>query len=326
MATYQFRAPTWDDFPAVLDTLATYGHHQVGRLLEGEDDLRERWTSDYLNIADDARIFIDADGNVAGYIGVITPPPYVASYPWGFVHPDFSGEGLGTRLLEWAEQRARECTAAAPEDVRIVMRAEVIGTDEAALKIFAARGFTVVRHMQEMIIRFTEKPPEPVFPAGITMHQFDPAADLTELAIVAEYIFRDHWGHITRTEEEAIQRMQNRLKSPTFAPENWFLAKRNGEIVGLSLCDAVVPEDESIAWLLTLGVRKDQRKQGIALGLLHYTFGEFYRRGKTGVILGVDTQSLTNAVRLYERAGMLPYQRFDEPEKELRPGRRIDTH
>ena len=46
---------------------------------------------------------------------------------------------------------------------------------------------------------------------------------------------------------------------------------------------------------------------------------------KTGVILGVDTQSLTNALRLYERAGMVPYQRFDEFEKDLRPGRRMDT-
>ena len=113
---------------------------------------------------------------------------------------------------------------------------------------------------------------------------------------------------------------------PTFAPETWFLAKMDGALVGFSLCDAVVPEDENIAWLLSLGVKREARRQGIALGLLHYTFNEFYRRGKTGVIVGVDTQSLTNALRLYERAGMVPYQRFDEPEKELRPGRRMDTH
>src|SRR5215468_1533170 len=53
-----------------------------------------------------------------------------------------------------------------------------------------------------------------------------------------------------------------------------------------------------------LGVRKPWRRRGIAQALLHHAFGEFYRRGKRRVALGVDAENPTGATRLYERAGM----------------------
>lgn len=325
MSAYQFRAPTWDDFDAVVAALTAYGYDQVNRLLEGADELRDRWSRPYLSLADDLRIFIDDTGTVAGYIGVSTPPPYVYSYIWGFVHPDYYGQGLGTRLLQWAESRARERIADAPDGVRVGMRGEIIWCDERAARLFKACGFEVTRHMQEMIIRFKTPPPPPVFPKDITIREFNPDTDMRELAEVQEKVFRDHWGHVPLTMEEAYERMQGRLESPLFGAENWFLALRDGAIVGFSLSDACTPEDSDIAWLNLLGVKREARKQGIALGLLHHTFTEFYQRGKTGVIVGVDTQSLTNAVRLYERAGMTLYQRFDEPEKELRAGNMVET-
>ncbi|MCD4686545.1 MAG: GNAT family N-acetyltransferase [Anaerolineae bacterium] len=325
MTAYQFRAPTWDDFAAVLATLTAYGHDQVNRLLEGEDDLRDRWNSPHITLADDLRIVVDAAGTVAGYIGIATPPPYVNSYPWGFVHPDHYGQGLGTQLLQWAESRARERISDAPDGVRVGMRGEVIWCDERAGRLFNACGFAVTRHFQELVIRFTEQPPAPVFPADVTVRPFNPETDARALAEVEEEVFRDHWGHVQRTPDEAYARMQHRIKSALFSPENWFLALRNDEIVGFSLSDPRVPEDADIAWLLSLGVRRSARKQGIALGLLYHTFTAFHKRGKTGVILGVDTQSLTGAVRLYERAGMTLYQRFAEPEKELRAGRSMET-
>ncbi len=325
MPEYQFRAPTWDDFDAVVATLAAYGYDQVNRLLEGTDELREWWNRPYLSLADDLRIFINDKGTVAGYIGVSTPPPHVSSHIWGFVHPGYYGQGLGTRLLQWAESRARERITDAPDGVRVGMRGDIIWCDERAAHLFNKCGFKIVRHIQEMIIRFTTKPPTPVFPKNITIRKFNPDTDMRELAEVQEKVFRDHWGHVPLTMEEAYKRMQIRLASPLFSAENWFLAIRDGEIVGFSLSDACVPEDPDIAWLHLLGVKREARKQGIALGLLHHTFTEFYQRGKTGVILGVDTQSLTNAMRLYERAGMTLYQRFDDQEKELRAGIMVET-
>ena len=58
---------------------------------------------------------------------------------------------------------------------------------------------------------------------------------------------------------------------------------------------------------------------------LYHSFGEFYRRGVHKVSLGVDSQSLTGATRLYERAGMHIELSYDAYEKELRPGVDLST-
>jgi hypothetical protein len=40
------------------------------------------------------------------------------------------------------------------------------------------------------------------------------------------------------------------------------------------------------------------------------SFGEFYRRGVKTIKLNVDSQSLTNAHRLYENVGMRTVQQY----------------
>ena len=59
--------------------------------------------------------------------------------------------------------------------------------------------------------------------------------------------------------------------------------------------------------------------------MLLHSFGEFYRRGKRKVALGVDADSLTGALRLYEKAGMRVLRQFDMYEKEIRPGKEISV-
>ena len=70
----------------------------------------------------------------------------------------------------------------------------------------------------------------------------------------------------------------------------------------------------------SLGVKRAWRRRGLALALLHQSFGEYYKRGKTKVDLGVDAESLTGATDLYKKAGMFVLRQFDLFEKELRPG------
>jgi ribosomal protein S18 acetylase RimI-like enzyme len=75
----------------------------------------------------------------------------------------------------------------------------------------------------------------------------------------------------------------------------------------------------------TLGVRRAWRRRGIASALLQHSFAEMFRRGKTKVTLGVDTESLTGALQLYKKAGMKVAHQYDRYEKELRPGRDVST-
>ncbi len=93
----------------------------------------------------------------------------------------------------------------------------------------------------------------------------------------------------------------------------------------MSLCHPKTAEDPEMGWVDSLGMRRPWRRRGLALVLLHHSFGEFYRRGKCKVGLEVDAQSLTGATRLYEKAGMHVDRQYANYEKELRPGGDLST-
>lgn len=80
-----------------------------------------------------------------------------------------------------------------------------------------------------------------------------------------------------------------------------------------------------MGWVSQLCVRKPWRQQGLGMALLLTAFNEFYRRGKKRAGLGVDATSLTNATRLYEKAGMHVTQKYNTYELELRPGKDLAT-
>jgi ribosomal protein S18 acetylase RimI-like enzyme len=97
------------------------------------------------------------------------------------------------------------------------------------------------------------------------------------------------------------------------------------EVVGVSLCNYTMAEDREMSYVMSLGVSRPWRRKGLALALLHHTFGEFYRRGKRKVALDVDAHSLTGATRLYEKAGMDVQRQSAVYEKELRSGADLST-
>jgi mycothiol synthase len=75
--------------------------------------------------------------------------------------------------------------------------------------------------------------------------------------------------------------------------------------------------DPTYGWVGILGVRPPWRRRGIALALLLHSFAVFRERGCTRVGLGVDAESTTGALELYERAGMHVHRCQDTLEKLL---------
>ena len=72
-------------------------------------------------------------------------------------------------------------------------------------------------------------------------------------------------------------------------------------------------------------MRRQWRKRGVGYSLLKHAFAAFHADGRKRAGLGVDSQNLTGALRLYERAGMRVQRQFDQYEKELRPGIELST-
>ncbi len=113
------------------------------------------------------------------------------------------------------------------------------------------------------------------------------------------------------------------ISRETFDPTLWFLAFEGEQIAGGALCNDEV--DMDLGWVGQLAVLRPWRRKGVGLALLLHAFGEFYKRGRRKVGLGVDSQNLTGAVRLYERAGMHAARQYISYQKELRAGKELST-
>jgi ribosomal protein S18 acetylase RimI-like enzyme len=117
---------------------------------------------------------------------------------------------------------------------------------------------------------------------------------------VHEQSFEDAWLH---TREPFEQWRHWFVKDPSFDPSLWFIAEADGELVGVAICNTR-GTDPGLGWVRILGVLRSHRRRGIGEALLRHAFAEFKHRGFERVGLGVDAESPTGAVALYERAEM----------------------
>jgi len=280
-----------------------------------------------------------SNGDLAGYAAVWDNAPHVRLAAEVFVHPNHRGRSVGSFLGRWAEERARQAVPQAPQGTRVALQQTVPSTHTSARSLLERQGYELVRHFFEMVIEMDASPPQPNVPSGIVIRPFVRATEDRALVHVIRDTFQDHWGHVAMPfEEEYADWVHWMDDDPSFDESLWFVAidgagdaavgvygVDGGQVVGLSLCYDVTGEGPHVGTIENLGVRRPWRRRGIALALLHHSFGELYRRGKTTVTLGVDADSLTGATRLYEKAGMRVQHQYDRYEKELRPGEDLTT-
>ena len=321
-AGYTLRGATLDDLP---EAVAVF--NAVSRQINGRDEFtvenyRNEWEIPILNLPEYVKVVRASDGTLVACVEVWDLfEPHTRINTWIKVHPDHQGAGIETALLRFAEDKAyQSALPRAPQDARVSLIGWVNQQETPTNDAYTAVGFNLVRNSYHMRIELTEAPPAPVWPEGIALRPFVPGQDDEAVAIVDRDAFRDHWGFTERPLEADVQMLQHWMKSPTFDPALWLLAVDGDRIAGISLNQAEADEDPNMGWVGSLGVLREYRHKGLATALLHHSFGEFYRRGKTSVGLGVDAYNLTGALRLYERVGMRVHRKYNTYEKELRPG------
>jgi mycothiol synthase len=288
--------------------------------------IRNEWVSPGFDPAQDICLVFSPEEEMVGYIEVwTTTKPAVHPWIWGRVHPEFGGLGIGTWLLQWAEELASKVLDELPSDLRVALRVGIYRTAKESKKLFEDMGFTQIRSSYEMRIDIDEAPPAPLWADGITLKIADPEKDMQAIYEADRESFRDHFGHIEESFEEGFARFKHFITGEGSDPSLWFLAMDGEEVAGISLCRPNSYSDPALGWVNTLGVRRAWRNRGVGLALLQHSFGEFYRRGNRKVGLGVDAKNLTGALRLYEKAGMHVHLAFDLFEKTVRSGREISV-
>ncbi len=320
-AGYTVRPAQPDDAPHAVALFNLCSMRLVGEAPNSESELRVEWSAPKFDLSRDTRVVLSPRGDLVGYAELWdTADPHVVTYAWGRVHPDHQGQGIGSFLMAWEEQRARQAIEKAPPDARVVVRTGALDRDLASTRLLTDHGFSPVRQFLRMMIQMTKMPAAPNWPSGVTVRTFD-RSDLEATARTVRDSFSDHWGHVDIPFDQDLEEWRHLIDTDEhFDPSLWYLAESDEELVGVALCTLKRHEDPSMGWIDTLGVRRAWRRRGIALALLQHALYDLYTRGKPKVGLGVDAESLTGATRLYEQAGMCCERRSLTYEKQLRAG------
>lgn len=263
------------------------------------------WESPNFDLARDSWVVVAPDETIAGYVTLWRPPQLALEmYASPRVLPEYRGLGLTAYLLHTAEMRARELIRD-EQDEREREHAELNSwtetADAAAIHVLERTGYQPIRYFWRMEIAMDEPPPVPFWPDGITVCTVIANQDIRATYEAMDEGFRGSWGY----EPEGIEEWKRyRIEASDFDPSLWFLAMDGGEIAGAALCRHLEGENTHIGWIDELAIRSRWRKRGLAKALLHHAFGEFYRRGILKCGLTVDSENVSGATRLYERAGM----------------------
>ena len=286
-STFTIRAATLDDLEPVTALFNEHSRRLYGVADDTPEDVLQYWQSPDVDLEQDVIVAEAADGSIVGYgdigetgdtiwldIRGFDPEPEQAllenleQIPWN--------KRAGSRLLGYVTEK-----------------------DEGLRRIYEGSGYKIIRHSYRMEIDLQDLPEDPGPPEGVAIRTMRDG-EVEQVYEVHEQSFEDAWLH---TREPFEQWQHWFVKDPSFDPSLWFVAEAVGEVVGVSMCRARETE-EGLGWVRVLGVLRSHRRRGIGEALLRHSFGEFKRRGFVRVGLGVDAESPTGAVALYERAGM----------------------
>jgi mycothiol synthase len=270
--------------------------------------------------------FFEADGQLVGYGRCELEESSEESvfFLRGIVHPDWRRQGIGTQVMEHLEQHVQEQLDEATNQT-IYCSARTRLESEGRQALFRKMGYKLVRYFFDMECPLQEegvplKLAKPTYPPGITVQTMAERPALRAVWQATDEAFLDHWGHM----DTSFEQWQHWTSYPHHQPELWFAAwdTEKDEVAGVCL-NGIDPEHNTRmqreeGWVYVLAVRQPCRRQGLGTALLLEGLGALQRAGVEYGMLGVDTENLTGALRLYERVGFRPTKKSAAFRKVLR--------
>ncbi len=324
---YTLRPFTLEDAAETVDLINACTIARIGRPETNLQEMLLEWKEPGYSLEEFARVLVTPENKIVAYADVWdATAPYVTKFCYFEIHPDHWQDSLALWMLEWMEETTRNRISLAPEDARVVLSEGIMHGNENQARVLSQAGFQVARVFKRMLIEMQSCPEAPTIPPGIVIRPIDYQNEFDAAIMALDEAFEDHWGHVQKSEEDVLKLWHHRLDEDSeFDPALWFLAMDGDQIAGACMCMPKLVEDPGIGWIAQLAVRRSWRKQGLGKALLQHAFIEFYKYGQHKVGLTVDSDSLTDATRLYTKAGMRMVRQFDVYHKELRPGKDLST-
>ncbi len=226
---------------------------------------------------------------------------------FGFLQPQWRRRGIGRAMLHWNQAHLRQIAAGHPNSGERFFESFGYDQEAATTALLSGDGYQPVRHFYRMVRPDLENIPDLELPAGLEVRPVLPDA-YRKVWEASTESFRDHWGFDPETEtyESWIdQRLQQ--------PDLWQVAWAGDEIAGMVLPYIDDLENQEYhrlrGWTENICVRRPWRGQGLARALIARSLRLLKEKGMEQACLGVDTQNLTGALRLYEKMGYQPVER-----------------
>ncbi|HJP78464.1 MAG TPA: GNAT family N-acetyltransferase [Pseudonocardiaceae bacterium] len=293
------RPVTDDDVPALLDLYHRAENAELGEPYSTDADVRR-----VLAAADRTLAALDETGRFDGFAALNPAPNQHALRAQLVVGPERPAETADLLLAAieaWAEMDHDDST---PE-VNLYQF-----PDALAGPALTARGWRIVHSNTRLIVDLSAPPvqltPNPHVRVRVAA---DEAEQRVAHAILEDAIAQD-WNHQRTEFEEFLAAQQAR---PGYDPSLWFIAELDGEPAGV----AIARDPAQRPWIAWLGVAESARGNGLAKNLLLTAFGVLRARGRSTVGVDTDTHNSTDAVKVYERAGMVTEGTADAWSREL---------
>ena len=280
---FSSRPATVADVGAIHRLVAATERELLGEVETAADGIQAALTRPGLDPVEDSLVIHDETGRLAGWAWLNRGRRAQID-----VDPVYRGRGVGTALLEWAEERATQLGSD-------WMAQTVDDKDEAGTKLLRSRGYEVLAINWQLEMPMPVEPVPPTLPTGIRVRPFQ-AADATAAHQLIEDAF-DDWQPRRKSYEEWARLT---IERSSFAPALSPLAFAGDELVGAVL--SLDLPDSADGYVEQLAVRRDYRGLGIARALLVVARHGFYQQGQRNLTLW--THSGTGALAMYERLGM----------------------
>jgi GNAT superfamily N-acetyltransferase len=237
--------------------------------------------------------------------------PYVYGFV-GYVLPAWRRMGIGRSILRWMEARlrsvAREHAPERPKFFQVFADLDVTGL----VALLESEGYAPIRYSQQMVRPTMDAIPDFPLPEGLEVRSALPEHYRAIWEADAE-AFRDHWGYTPPTEEDYRGWLENKSY---FQPELWQIAwdVATNEVAGQVKTYIHAAENEKYnrkrGYTEGISVRRPYRRRGLARALIVRSLRAQREMGMTESALGVDSENISGATRVYEECGFRPVKRY----------------
>lgn len=256
--------------------------------------LLDQWRSRSFSPASDAAVVENGDA-MLGYAAVFQPGDLA------FVHPAREGEGIGTRLLRWAEDRARP---------RGIFRQRVAAANGSGQAFLEASGYRRVRNV--LCLAWSAHAPTPAepLPEGINLEPVASEQDARDLHRADRLAFAQNPDY----EPELFEAFfDEHLSHPDLHPASTRIARHGDQPAGFVVCRKSGP----MGYIDLLAVAPAHRRRHLGRFLLAHALHTLRADGAQEVRLDVASDN-PRALALYRGAGMTERHEVQVFEKPVR--------